>query len=557
MLTSSLMVVGRSATPSGLNLEAQLWKEVSQHLELDESVQRVLSLLTESVPIQALSIRRLEVDPPRLITLAVETVEGFAKDSLGPTRLDLSEDLFSDLMRRLQTKQPTVLRRADALLAQALVGQASGDLVTIPLLAQAQAPVAAEVIGVALLILDDSRSATESHLALLKQVVGPLSVAFENDERLHELARRRAALEADREALLNKLQRQDLNAVVIGAAAGLSPVMERVEQVAPTDAPVLILGETGSGKEVIARSIHARSRRAKGPIVRVNCGAIPTELVDSELFGHERGAFTGATSTRKGWFERADGGTLFLDEVGELPLAAQVRLLRVLQDGTLERVGGHHTIVVDVRIVAATHRHLENLVASGGFREDLWYRLSVFPLKLPALRDHLEDLPALAAHFADRAGKRLGGSGLTPSTTDLELLGSYDWPGNVRELAAVIERAAILGNGKRLDVRTALGDAGPRRSSPAPKAASAQPPHPSQTERGPLLTLDEAVAEHIQRALRACHGRIEGPFGAAKALGVNPHTLRARMRKLNIAWSQFREGQKAPTDSSPESAGLP
>src|SRR5262249_330570 len=198
------------------------------------------------------------------------------------------------------------------------------------------------------------------------------------DRRLHELARLREAAEADRRALLSRLQRQDVSDAIIGAESGLRTVMERIEQVARTDAPVLILGETGSGKEVAARAIHTRSRRADGPFLRVNCGAIPTDLVDSELFGHERGSFTGAVSSRKGWFERADGGTLCLDEVGELPAAAQVRLLRVLQDGTFQRVGGQQVLTVDVRIVAATHRDLRAHVRAGSFREDLWYRISVF-----------------------------------------------------------------------------------------------------------------------------------------------------------------------------------
>jgi transcriptional regulator with GAF, ATPase, and Fis domain len=319
----------------------------------------------------------------------------------------------------------------------------------------------------------------------------------------------------------------------------MARILKKLRSVARSDASVILSGESGTGKEVIARAIHARSRRGSGPVVRINCGAIPSELVDSELFGHEKGSFTGATGTRKGWFERADGGTLFLDEIGELPVAAQVRLLRVLQDGTLERVGGHQTIGVDVRIVAATHRQLETMVAEGTFREDLWYRLSVFPIRLPALRERMEDLPALAAHFADRAGRRLGGSGLTPAASDLELLRGYAWPGNVRELAAVIERATILGNGKSLDVRTALGATSIRAPSQPPPLAIGATTNGSGGLRQ-IATLDEAMAEHIRRALEACHGRIEGPFGAAKLLGVNPHTLRARMRKLGVDWTQFR-----------------
>jgi transcriptional regulator with GAF, ATPase, and Fis domain len=393
---------------------------------------------------------------------------------------------------------------------------------------------------VALLAVGRGIEVGVEQLEIIGPAMRPLGVAFENDQRLHELARMREALEADRAALLSRLQRQDISDVVIGESGGLRRVMERVEQVASTDAPVLLLGETGSGKEVIARAIHARSKRAKGPVVRVNCGAIPSELVDSELFGHERGSFTGAVGTRKGWFERADGGTLFLDEIGELPLAAQVRLLRVLQDGTLERVGGHQTISVDVRIVAATHRHLESMVSEGAFREDLWYRLSVFPIRLPALRERIEDLPALAAHFAEGAGKRLGGTGLAPTSVDIELLRGYAWPGNVRELAAVIERAAILGDGKRLELAAALGATSLVAPSRPALGPVVEPPTTSSDGPQDIVTLDEAMAAHIRRALAACHGRIEGPFGAAKLLGINPHTLRSRMRKLSVEWSRFR-----------------
>jgi hydrogenase-4 transcriptional activator len=295
--------------------------------------------------------------------------------------------------------------------------------------------------------------------------------------------------------------------------------MDRVAQVAPTDAPVLILGETGSGKEVVARAMHDRSRRSSGPFLRVNCGAIPAELVDSELFGHEKGSFTGAIHQRRGWFERADGGTLFLDEVAELPPAAQVRLLRVLQDGSFQRVGGQETQAVDVRILAATHRDLPAMVRDGRFRQDLWYRISVFPIQLPALRQRPGDIPALAAHFAERAGLRLFGRPLLPRPAEVEALCAYDWPGNVRELAAVIERAAILGDGQHLEVGPALGlaVAGLRRSAP-----------------------DEHNKAQIEEVLRQVHGRIEGPFGAAHALGVNPHTLRSRMRRLGISWEEFR-----------------
>jgi transcriptional regulator with GAF, ATPase, and Fis domain len=374
----------------------------------------------------------------------------------------------------------------------------------------------------------------------------PLGVALANSARVHELNRLREALEADKQALLNKLGRHDVAEAVVGAETGLRGVMDQVAHVAGTDVPVLIIGETGSGKEVLARALHERSGRARAPIVRVNCGAIPPGLVDSELFGHERGSFTGAVATRHGWFERADGGTLFLDEIGELPLDAQVRLLRILQDGTFERVGGQRTLSVDVRIVAATHRDLREMVARGAFREDLWYRISVFPIQLPPLRERREDIPRLAAHLAARAATRLVGVPLTPTSEDLNLLLAYDWPGNVRELAAVIERAAILGAGRTLKISAALGAAAPAR-----EAASAGPPEgraDTAVVHGLSETLDEAMKRHIERALRLAGGRVEGAQGAAQLLGINPHTLRARMRKLQIPWTAFRGEATAPVD---------
>jgi len=323
---------------------------------------------------------------------------------------------------------------------------------------------------------------------------------------------------------------------VVGVGTGLRDVVTRVEQVASTDAPVLLEGETGSGKEVVARMIHERSRRADGPMIRVNCGAIAPELVDSELFGHERGSFTGATATRLGWFERANGGTLFLDEIAELPLAAQVRLLRVLQDGTLQRVGGAKHLSVDVRVVTATHRDLRAMCASGLFREDLWYRISVFSVRIPPLRDRMQDVPALATHFAERAGVRLTGVPLRATDEEVAALLSYEWPGNVRELAAVVERAAILGGGRRLDVAAALGDA----SGPSSRLDPTAPDPIAAAESGVFPTLDDAMRTHITRALSMTGGRIEGRGGAADVLGLNPHTLRGKMRKLKIDWARYR-----------------
>jgi transcriptional regulator with GAF, ATPase, and Fis domain len=325
--------------------------------------------------------------------------------------------------------------------------------------------------------------------------------------------------------------------VIVGADGGLRTVVERAAQVARSNAPVLILGETGSGKELIARAIHAGSRRAGEPFHRVNCGAIPPGLIDSELFGHEKGSFTGATERRRGWFERADGGTLLLDEVGELPLEAQVRLLRVLQDGIFERVGGERHQTVDVRIIAATHRDLPAMVAEHRFREDLWYRLAVFPIRLPALRERPEDIAALAKHLAAKACSRYGTLPIELSERDLALLRAYPWPGNVREMGTVMDRAVILGDGERLEIAKALGVI-PSFSLIDPESRADQ--KGASAKATDLPTLDAVISAHIRLALEQTSGRVEGPRGAAALLDVNPHTLRARMRRLGIDWSVHR-----------------
>ncbi|MBV8488034.1 MAG: sigma 54-interacting transcriptional regulator [Planctomycetaceae bacterium] len=430
-------------------------------------------------------------------------------------------------------REGSVLRGADRSLRLRLPGLLpaglSGDVFAAPLHGSEG------IDGALILVARPESRFTEEHEAVVRALVDPLTVALENDHRARELIWLREAAQADNRSLLSRLGRHDISDSIIGADTGLKEVMSQIELVAPSDAPVLIMGETGSGKEVVARAIHTRSRRSTGPFLRVNCGAIPGELVDSELFGHERGSFTGAVGERRGWFERADGGTLFLDECGELLPAAQVRLLRILQDGQFERVGGERSRHVDVRIIAATHRDLEGMVSDGEFRQDLWYRLAVFPIHLPPLRERLGDVPALAAHFALRAAGRLGFRALVPTTQDINLLVEYSWPGNVRELAAVIERAAILGEGKRLEIAQALGL--PSRLAAAPPKSKRNTPPPQEAISS---TLDQAMVRHIENALIRTRGQIEGPSGAAARLAINPHTLRSRMRKLGIDWRKFR-----------------
>jgi hydrogenase-4 transcriptional activator len=499
-----------------LRLMHDVWREVSRHLEIGESVEALFPRIAAHLAVRWVLVRRVTADRSRLETVGAggdPATEGLPLRSEVPAHL---RGPFGAWLDEGQVRAWRGLDDRDGV--RGLIAPLGGQMFAGPL-RQGDRVLGLLAVGAELLPDDEQ--------AVIAALLEPFAAALINDGRLHELARLRERAEADNRALLSRLQRQDVSEAIVGAEAGLRTVMEQVDQVARTDAPVLILGETGSGKEVVARAIHQRSRRADGPFLRINCGAIAPELVDSELFGHERGSFTGAVAARKGWFERSDGGTLFLDEVGELPAAAQVRLLRVLQDGSFMRVGGQHVLTCDVRVVAATHRDLPSLVHGGSFREDLWYRISVFPVRLPPLRERQQDIPALARHFSERAGVRLSGVPIVPGRADLELLAAYPWPGNVRELAAVIERAAILGDGRRLELGNAIGTLGP----PPRAVATAQPAPVSATTR------DEIIA-----SLQRCHGRIEGPFGAARALGVNPHTLRSRMRKLGIAWSGYRGG---------------
>jgi transcriptional regulator with GAF, ATPase, and Fis domain len=290
-----------------------------------------------------------------------------------------------------------------------------------------------------------------------------------------------------------------------------------VAQVAPTDATVLIQGETGTGKELIARAIHHRSHYRDRPLVKVNCATLPAGLVESELFGHERGAFTGAVARKIGRFELADGGTIFLDEIGELSLELQAKLLRVLQEGEIERVGSAHTITVNVRVIAATNRDLATAVQAGIFRADLFYRLNVFPLTLPPLRERQEDIPPLVECFLARMAQKLGRALTGLSDDSMARVMRYAWPGNVRELQNVIERAAILARGLIVEIDDALEQRLP-------------PSHQ------PLLgmNLQDVERAHILRVLADTHGIIEGPRGAAQILGLHPNTLRFRLQKLGI-----------------------
>lgn len=357
---------------------------------------------------------------------------------------------------------------------------------------------------------------TEADAEFLVEVANQIAIAVDNMKLHEETEALKARFEAEAVYLQEEIKTEYNFDEIIGRSLPIRQLLRKVEQVAPTEATVLIQGETGTGKELVARAVHDRSRRNDRPLVKVNCGSIPAGLVESELFGHEKGAFTGATQRRVGRFELANGGTIFLDEVTELPIDTQVKLLRVLQEGEFERVGSSQTIKVDVRAIAATNRDLKEVVKNGTFRSDLFYRLNVFPLAVPALRERKDDIPLLVNFFLSKFGKKLGKDVRGVSQKSMDNFLHYDWPGNVRELQNIVERAAVLASGPIVQIEESMVGSG------------------EIARESAVDTLENAERNHILRALNETHWVVHGKKGAAEILGINPSTLRSRMEKLGI-----------------------
>ncbi|MDY6904240.1 MAG: sigma 54-interacting transcriptional regulator [Thermodesulfobacteriota bacterium] len=369
---------------------------------------------------------------------------------------------------------------------------------------------------------------TQEDLSLMRHLKVPFGIALSNGRRYQELLRLQQQLTDDKEYLRQELEKQSGNEV-IGQDGGLKMVMEQVKRVAPLSTPVLLLGETGVGKEIIANVIHRLSGRRDNNLIKVNCGAIPENLIDSELFGHEKGAFTGAVERKRGRFERAHNGSIFLDEIGELSLDLQVRLLRVLQEKEFDPVGATQSLKVDVRVIAATHQDLEAMVSSRTFREDLYFRLAVFPIYVPPLRERKGDIPALIQYFIREKYKQLDARTYpTLAPGALERLQAYDWPGNVRELENAVEREIIIS-----------GDA-PLTFSQLHMPTVENPPAGATDHTGAqgLTRLDDVLYHHITRVLKQAGGKVDGKDGAAALLGIHPSTLRHRMRKLGIPFGR-------------------
>ena len=380
---------------------------------------------------------------------------------------------------------------------------------------------------------------SEADMELLQEVANQVALAVANMVTYEEIERLKARLEKENVYLQEEIRTDHNFEEITGNSAALLAVLHKVEQVAPTDSTVLIQGETGTGKELIARAIHDRSDRKSRPLVKVNCSAISAGLVESELFGHVKGAFTGALERHVGRFELADGGTIFLDEIGELPLATQVKLLRVLQEREFEPVGSNKPVRVDVRVIAATNRNLQESIQAGTFRSDLFYRLNVFPIEVPPLRERRSDIPQLAMLFLARFAKKFGKNIRSIPRATLDRLTNYSWPGNVRELQNVIERAAILSHSSVLELEADLipellpTDSSSLRDNPAERVEP-----PIVAAAGPT-TLEDMERAHILAVLNQTSGVVEGPRGAAKILGLHPNTLRHRIRKLGLKRSAY------------------
>jgi len=374
------------------------------------------------------------------------------------------------------------------------------------------------------------RQYTTSDAIFLQEVANQVAMAIQNMKDYEEISMLKARLERENVYLQEEIGTEHNFGEMIGSSPALLEVMRKVERVAPTDATVLISGETGTGKELVAHAVHARSPRRGRPLVKVNCGAISAGLVESELFGHVKGAFTGALERRIGRFGVADGGTIFLDEVGELPLDTQVKLLRVLQDGEFEPVGSSTTQHTDVRVIAATNRDLEEAVRSGRFRADLFYRLNVFPIHTPPLRERVEEIPQLVTFFVGRFARRFANAAERVSSETMDRLVNYSWPGNVRELQNVVERAVVLATGPTLEIGPELLGTG---KGAGREAVIASPP-PEPGGRGLDDVLKDVETRHVRAALEQAGWVIEGARGAARILGLHPNTLRSRIEKLGI-----------------------
>jgi formate hydrogenlyase transcriptional activator len=491
---------------------------VVSHLNLDEMFTAVSACLRQVIQHDGCSLLLYEQETRqyRVHVLRFGKNESFVEEGRADPKL-----LKSPAAIAIATREPAVFGEprlkdlaAESKSAQRLLAEGVKSFCCVPLLSHDR------VLGTLNVGMFREDAFAQADIELLSQVAQQIAIAVENALAYREIAELKERLNTEKLYLEDEIRTEHNFEEIIGESSALMQVLKQVEIVAPTDSTVLIQGETGTGKELIARAIHTLSGRRARTFVKLNCAAIPTGLLESELFGHEKGAFTGAIAQKIGRFELAHGGTLFLDEVGDIPLELQSKFLRVLQEQEFERLGSTRTIRVDIRLVAATNRDLATMVSDKQFRSDLYYRLNVFPIVSPPLRERQEDISRLVRYFTQKFAKRMNKRIDTIPTETMATLSRYHWPGNIRELENFVERAVILSRGSNLEVPLAELK---QRSTSSPAENSRQ-----------LTTLEEAEREHIRRALQQANWHVGGPSGAAARLGMKRTTLQSKMAKLGI-----------------------
>ena len=514
-------------------------KAVNSHLDLAQVLEAVAIALNPRIHFHAVAVTVIERDQARLYSVHLEgldTKPGESTESVvaraqrarhidrkpGPLRRPLEDTWISEFTHTRLPYVCTDLRTQRRFRDEEDLFEAGGkSYISLPLIKHD------ELIGAVTFISFEERDFTPDTVQLLQGLSEIVSSAVSNALAYEEIKDLKEQLQAENRLLQDEIIQRSIFEEIVGSSQPLQRVLEAIERVAPTDSTVLITGETGTGKELIAHAIHRRSQRSGRALVKVNCAALPAELIASELFGHEKGAFTGALQQRIGRFEAADGGTIFLDEIGELTTEMQIALLRVLQEKEFERVGGNRTIHTDVRVIAATNRNLKQAVDDGRFRMDLYFRLNVFPIHIPALRERAEDIPTLVEYFISRFATRMRKQLRQIDRQTLQAIQRYSWPGNIRELQNIIERAVIIADGEVFQLE------------PGTLAEQTRPIAPElEPARGHEIRDEEKA--RIETVLKQTRGRVAGPNGAAARLGLPPSTLEWRIKTLNIHKHGFR-----------------
>jgi formate hydrogenlyase transcriptional activator len=535
-VTLGTMTSARSGTyPSETSAQVilEVAKAASAHLDLSDVLEALITQLKPLVPFDAIGVVVRDGDNAKLHSLHAEGVDRKAGESVESmmarkasdsnakpvqTTLPIRNHHMSAIMETLRPYVCADIETQQRFPADAdLLKHGIRSYISLPLMKRG------ELIGVVECLSTKKRDYTDEEVQLLQDISEMVSIAVSNALAYEEINALKEQLQIENRLLQDEIVQRSIFEEIVGSSTSLQKVIAAIEKVARTDSTVLVTGETGTGKELVAHAIHRRSPRSQRALVKVNCAALPAELIASELFGHEKGAFTGALQQRIGRFEAANGGTIFLDEIGELTPEMQISLLRVLQEKEFERVGGNRTIRTDVRVIAATNRNLEQEVSNGRFRMDLYYRLNVFPVHVPSLRERSDDIPILVDYFAARLGGRMGKRIRHIEKRTLDQMLQYTWPGNIRELQNVIERGVILAEDDVFRLE-------PGALVPASRVAASA--LESKAPRDPK--------SDIEAVLRETRGRISGPDGAAARLGIPASTLESRIRTLKINKHQFR-----------------